>query len=225
MGSARFNEQTYYEILEVAPGAAPNEIHRAYQKAKATYSPDSPALLTMFSPEEARELLDLIDEAFETLSNQSRRQKYDASLLTHQSQASDLPDMDVSQYDESAIVEKTSEVKIIPKKDDVPEGFARTKYSVYEVDPQFEKEYKSTEDVDGQLLQRVRLYKQLTLDQISAETRISKSYLSAVETNDHDALPASVFTRGFVVQLARVLGMDEQRTASLYMKKFKASDR
>jgi hypothetical protein len=230
MGSARFNEQTYYEILEISPGAAPNEIHLAYQRARATYSPDSTALLTMFSESEARELLDLIEEAFETLSNQARRRKYDASLVAHQTQTQDLPDVDVKTTNptpatHSNVESNPGEVKIISKKETVPSGFARTKFGVYEVDPNFEKEFKSTEDVDGKLLLKVRLYKQMNLEQISNETRISKSYLSAVETNDYQALPAGVFVRGFVVQMARVLGMDEQRTANLYMKKYKASGR
>ncbi len=228
MGSARFNEQTYYEILEIEPGAAQNEIHLAYQKAKSTYSPDSPALFTMFSEDEARELLDLIEEAFETLSNQARRKKYDASLAVRHSSKQELPDLEVTTDNEDHSSSRTDTknspgVRVLNKRDSVPEGFAKTKFSVYEVDKDLEQEIAESNEFDGPFLQKVRLYKQINLEQISNETRISKSYLSALEGDDYEALPAAVFVRGFVVQVARTLGLDEQKTASLYMTKFKAN--
>ena len=220
MSSARFNEQTYYEILEVEPGAPQNEIHLAYQRAKNTYSPDSPALLTMFSEAEAKALLSLIEEAFETLSNQTRRRKYDASLMSPSSNEP-LPDFDPS---DSSQKNDDGKINVLKKREKLPEGFAKTKFSVYEVDENFENEIKTTEVVDGPLLQKIRLYKQINLEQVSNETRISKSYLSALESNDYDGLPAGVFVRGFVVQVARSLGLDEQKFANLYMKKFKADN-
>lgn len=227
MGSARFNEQTYYEILEIEPGAAQNEIHLAYQKAKTTYSPDSPALFTMFSEDEARELLDLIEEAFETLSNQARRKKYDASLAARHGGDQELPDLEVKEGSEPTAKGSSKSnddvVRVLNKRDSVPDGFAKTKFSVYEVDEDFEQEVATRTEFDGPLLQKVRLYKQINLEQISNETKISKSYLSALEGDDYEALPAAVFVRGFVVQVARVLGLDEQKTASLYMTKFKAN--
>lgn len=57
---------------------------------------------------------------------------------------------------------------------------------------------------------------------MSEATRISRTYLMAVEGNDYKSLPAAVFVRGFVVQMARVLGLDENKVASSYMKMFKA---
>src|SRR5690242_16165078 len=74
------SEANYYEILEVAPSATGREVHMAYMRAKETYSPGSPALYTMFTPDEARQLLKMIDEAFSVLSNQTKRQEYDLSL-------------------------------------------------------------------------------------------------------------------------------------------------
>lgn len=214
MGFARFNEQNYYEILEIEPGAAQNEIHLAYQRAKTTYSPESPALFTMFSESEARELLELIEEAFETLSNQNRRQQYDASLAGNLNTDTDtLPDLHPRSL-------QNQSSRALSAREKIPDGFARTKFSVYEVDEEIETEARLLQSVDGPFLQKIRLYKQVNLDQISEETRISKSYLAALENNDREALPAAVFVRGFVVQVARILGLDEQTTANAYMKQF-----
>ena len=239
MAGHRISEQTFYEILEVRPGALQNEIHAAYQKAKQTYSPDSPALYTMFTSEEARELLGLIEEAYETLSNQPKRHAYDEKLRMHSNfhkpsgqKASDLPDFDPEEVKAVAKVRdikssganKASEpqpVATAPKREAVPEGFKKTRYGVYEVNEVFENEIRTCTNFDGAMFARVRQYKKINLEQMSQETRISKTYLSAVESQAFDALPAAVFVRGFIVQMSRLLGIDEKVAAESYMKIYK----
>lgn len=217
-------DQTYYEILEVSPDAPAHEIQRAYQRAKKTYSPDSPALYTMFTEEEARALLALIDEAFNTLSNQALRQQYDLSLQrrasapatssAHQS----LPDFDVPHAENSA---ELSGPAMSSTSAQLPEGYARTRFTIYEINPEIEEQIKNQTEIDGAFLQKVRLYKKINLDQMSNETRISRPYLIAIEANDYASLPAPVFVRGFIVQIARVLGLKEQQAASSYMECYK----
>jgi curved DNA-binding protein CbpA len=203
----RNDRQTFYEILEVKPTAGPAEIYAAYQRARNTYSASSPALYSMFTPEEAQELMALIEEAYQTLSHQARRRAYD-NKIGLQGGGAGGP--------------WVGPVKVLPKKEDLPQGFARTKFTVYEVKPEIEKEIESAQEFDGPLLQKIRLYKGVTLDQMSEEIRVIKSTLVALEANDLDALPVAVFTRGFVVQFARCLGLDERKTADAYMKFFRA---
>ncbi|MBX9766448.1 MAG: DnaJ domain-containing protein, partial [Bdellovibrionales bacterium] len=74
-------KQTYYEVLEVSPSASREEIMKAYQKAKGAYSPNSPALYSVFSKEEADQLLKIIDEAYSVLVNQEKRREYDQNLI------------------------------------------------------------------------------------------------------------------------------------------------
>lgn len=76
-------------------------------------------------------------------------------------------------------------------------------------------------EYSGPLLRKARQYKNITLDQMASETRISKSYLVAVESEDYHAMPARVFVRGFVVQMARLVGLDENKVANSYMKRLK----
>ena len=54
------NRYNYYEILEVGSNAAQHEVTTAYERARTTYSGDNPAIYTIFSENEARELLTLI---------------------------------------------------------------------------------------------------------------------------------------------------------------------
>lgn len=245
-------EQTnYYEILEVTPDAAATEIHKAYQRARQTYSQDNPALYSMFSPEEARELLRLIDEAYNVLGNQATRKTYDDSLvgkaggslgtssipmgvtskpvsappLTAVPSArisNEPPPVTVS----SAFDTQASDEFVVKRRElqraAMPAGQGRTQLSTFKLDDAFENEIASATEFDGGFLQRVRLYKNVSIDKMSDATRISRPYLMAVETNDYKSLPAAVFVRGFIVQVARQLGIDEQKAASSYMKLFKA---
>ena len=56
-----FEEQNYYEVLEVSPNALPLEIRRAYKKSFALYQDDSIASYSFFSGEERQEILSRID--------------------------------------------------------------------------------------------------------------------------------------------------------------------
>jgi len=236
--SERYDGQTYYEILEVKPTAGPADVYAAYQKARATYSPSSPALYSMFSPEEAQELMALIEEAYQTLSHQARRKEYDLKIGLTRGTAGkpdlrgtkvNAPRMSASRVEHNSAAPPPSKndvwvgpVRISAKANDLPGGFARTKFTVYEIKPDIEKEIENVTECDGVFLQKVRLYRGVTLDQMSDEIRVIKSTLVALEANDVEALPVAVFTRGFVVQFARALGLNERKISDAYMKFFKA---
>ena len=217
MNSERYDGQTYYEILEIQPTAGPGDIYAAYQRARATYSPSSPALYSMFSVEEAQQLMALIEEAYQTLSHQARRREYDTRLT---GQPSSPPG--------AASIRRAMEeqwvgpVKVAPRPPAAPAGFARTKFSTYEIRPEIEQELAEATHIDGAYLQKARLYKGVTLEQMSEEIRVVKATLAALEANVLQSLPVAVFTRGFVVQYARALGLSERVVADGYMKYFKA---
>lgn len=72
------------------------------------------------------------------------------------------------------------------------------------------------DDVDlGDLLREARTSRGLTLAEVERDTRISRSYLEALEGGRYEVLPAPVYARGFVRSYARYLGLDEQEAVSL----------
>ena len=221
--------QSHYDVLEIPVTAGQHEIHQAYLKAKSTYSSDSPALYTMFTPEEAQALMSLIEEAYNVLGHQGKRNEYDLKMGF---QAAPM----AVEKSVGPVVEHTIEikplitknedgwlgqVKIHKRKDDLPEGFARTKFSVYQLNNALEEELKTITECDGAFLQKVRHYKGVKLEQLCDEIRVTKATLVALEANDIEALPAAVFVRGYVLQLARVLGLDEKRISDAYMKYYR----
>src|SRR3954471_15892230 len=68
----------------------------------------------------------------------------------------------------------------------------------------------------GEELRREREIRGISLKEISDATKISKRFLEAIERNDHKTLPAPVFTRGFVREYARYLGLSSEDMVNRY---------
>lgn len=68
----------------------------------------------------------------------------------------------------------------------------------------------------GESLKRERELRGVTLEEISAATRIATRFLKAIENEAWDQLPGGVFNRGFVRAVARYLGLDEENTVAEY---------
>jgi cytoskeleton protein RodZ len=61
----------------------------------------------------------------------------------------------------------------------------------------------------GDRLRQERLRRGLDLYQLAEQTKINSSMLEAIEADDLEKLPGSFFTRSFIRQYARALGLDE----------------
>jgi cytoskeletal protein RodZ len=68
----------------------------------------------------------------------------------------------------------------------------------------------------GEELRREREIRGISLKEIADATKISKRFLEAIERNDHKTLPAPVFTRGFVREYARYLGLNSEEIVNRY---------
>ena len=68
----------------------------------------------------------------------------------------------------------------------------------------------------GEELRREREIRAISLKEIADATKISKRFLDAIEKNDHKTLPAPVFTRGFVREYARYLGLNAEEMVNRY---------
>lgn len=69
----------------------------------------------------------------------------------------------------------------------------------------------------GDELRRERLVREVTLEEISAVTKISVRLLSALERSDLVKLPAPVFTRGFIRAYCLHLGLDPVDKINTYL--------
>ncbi|MEK6681365.1 MAG: RodZ domain-containing protein [Nitrospirota bacterium] len=80
----------------------------------------------------------------------------------------------------------------------------------------------------GEYLKRIRESRNLTIDAVAAKTKISLSYLNAIEKSRFDDLPGDVFTKGFLRTYARFLSIDEKDIIERYnqwVREFRAPDK
>lgn len=69
----------------------------------------------------------------------------------------------------------------------------------------------------GEELRKEREIRGISLKEIADSTKISKRFLEMIEKNAFESLPAPVFTRGFVREYARYLGLNSDEMVSRYI--------
>ncbi|WP_322797027.1 helix-turn-helix domain-containing protein [Tepidiforma sp.] len=68
----------------------------------------------------------------------------------------------------------------------------------------------------GSLLTRAREARGLTLEDAERDTRISRRYLQALESEQFEVIPAPVYARGFLRSYSQYLGLDPQEVLAMF---------
>lgn len=243
--------QNYYEILDINETATAQEIRSAYEKAKITYAHDNKAVLSMFSHEEAKELRVLIEEAYEVLSNNDYRNVYERRIMANTFEAKDLTAEAIKSASDDLFERATPPVVVTPTQtfsttDDslmvasAPiensslAGLEMIEESATEIktestdlneapvlDKNFENLIAAKKEWTGEDLKEVREYRKLSYDELTDITKINPWYIAALEKMDPANLPVEVFVRGYVLQVAKALGLKDKVVAESYMRLFR----
>lgn len=72
----------------------------------------------------------------------------------------------------------------------------------------------------GHFLRRVRESRRVSIEEMANITKVSKTYILAIEDENFPKLPAPVFMRGFVTQIAKVLKLPSDQVAAAYMARY-----
>lgn len=202
--NSKFN---YYDILEVSPQCPQHEVTTAYERMRLTYGGENPAIYTIFSEEEARSMLGLVEEAYSVLGNKSLRSLYDEKLLLASSKSPEI---------NADSLKLRVPTNTLPKKS----TFVRP---IFKVDPTFEDKIRACSEWTGEMLKKVREYKGWTIEGLAETTKISGYYIAGIEAVNPKALPAAVYVRGYVSQICKTLALEERKVCDSYMKLFKQS--
>lgn len=76
----------------------------------------------------------------------------------------------------------------------------------------------------GERLRREREMRRVSLDEISAATKIGTRLLRALEEEQFDLLPGGIFNKGFVRAYAKYLGIDEEGAVADYLEAHQGND-
>ncbi|MBL6988290.1 MAG: helix-turn-helix domain-containing protein [Bacteriovoracaceae bacterium] len=223
--------KNYYEILEVSPNSTQKEITFAYQKIKSAYSQNGLALYSLIGEGECSKMLELIDESYNILSSPVKRKRYDEVRgLNHADQdqgpaptsISSLLNKHLEQQDGAPSSRPNNERKSPSSTKNIAKIIATKRFALsYDIDPEFEKEIEQTTEFTGEFLQRIREYKKIDILRLADMTKVSKVYLSNIEKEELEGLPALAYVRGFVYQYAKCLKLNPDLVATSYIYRLK----
>jgi flagellar biosynthesis protein FlhG len=183
----------FYALLGVEPTASDEEIRRANRRARDIYGRESLVVSGLYTPARLEELHARIDEAYQVIMDPRRRKAYDSQLFPE-----GPPDRLLNAIPEALPAEST-----VPEKRPPMPGI--------EEDTEF----------TGALMQQIRESQGIELRDIADKTKIGMAYLSAIEAEDWEKLPAPVYVRGFLVGYARTLRLDVERVLSTYLPRYR----
>jgi flagellar biosynthesis protein FlhG len=187
-------EANLYDMLGVPRGATDEELRRAYKRQRENYQHGSLPLTSLLTTDELKTEQAQIEEAHETLLDPIRRKAYDASIF---------PDEPVDSPRKPAPVDATLEAeRELMQRELLREINAETEFT-------------------GRLLAKVRESRGIPLEDIARATKISMSHLRAIEADAFPELPALVYTRGFVQELAKYLKLDAAQVVKTYVRRYR----
>jgi flagellar biosynthesis protein FlhG len=186
-------EPTLYAALSVTRSASDEEIRRAYKRQREVYATGGLATVSLLDPGNLGTAQRKLDEAHDTLLDAVRRRAYDLSTF---------PDAEPEML--SARI--------------VRPALAAEQLMLQE---QLEREIGPDTEFTGTILRKVRESQGIELVEISTKTKIARSHLQSIEEETFDALPALVYTRGFLIELAKQLRLDPAHVQRTYLRRMR----
>jgi len=186
-------EPTLYAVLGVTRSANDEEIRRAYKRQREIYATGGLATVSLLDGEQLAASQRRLDEAYDTLLDPVRRRAYDLSTF---------PD---------------AEPEVLSARTTRPALAAEQLMLQREL----QREIGPDSEFSGALLRKVRESLGLEIADISAKTKIARAHLSALEEERYADLPALVYTRGFLVELAKQLGLDPMQVQKTYLRRLR----
>lgn len=187
-------ELTLYDILWTHRGATDEELRRAYKRQRELYQSNSLPLTSLLAESELQAEQARIEEAHDTLLDPLRRKAYDASVF---------PEAELVAPEQRKAVDSALEAeRAILRQELAREINAETEFT-------------------GRLLRKVRESQGIELEDIAKHTKISTAHLRAIEAENFADLPAFVYTRGFVQQLAKHLKLDPTQVTKTYLRRYR----
>lgn len=187
------DEATLYGVLGVTRSANDEEIRRAFKRQREIYGPDSVATASLLTPSQLDAAHARLNEAHDTLLDAVRRRAYDLSTFAEQ--------------DAEPLVARVTKPALAAEQLMLQSELAR------EIGPDTE--------FSGTLLRKVRESQGVELGEIATRTKIARMHLGAIEEELYDELPAPVYVRGFLTELAKYLRLDPSQVQKTYLRRMR----
>jgi len=231
----KIEDLNFYELLEISPSATAQEIHKAYERIRRVYEPNSVALYSLFSPEETSAIHQRIEEGYRTLMYEDNRRKYDAMLRArHELPETHAPEPEPLQPTTPKFqprpVAPQPQFTAPPQFPVSPETHYRDLAEIPETRPQVVSHRDMPSPVSqliaeftGAAIRLLREQKGLTIRNVADMTKVNARYLELIEEEGFQKLPARAYIRGFLTLYAKALGCNPDKVAIDYLKRYDAA--
>jgi curved DNA-binding protein CbpA len=239
----KIEDMNHYELLEVSPRATAQEIHKAYERIRKIYDPNSIALYSLFTPEETEKIRQRIEDAYRTLIYEENRREYDLSLADFAGLPADMapvrqpaapahlpvkgrderrPEPPLPQSGPS--LPPVPPARSAPAAPIAPSAASSPRPAPAAPEPPtalpIQPPPADIVEFTGPFLKMMREQRGLTARNISEITKLSARYVEGIEEENYQKLPSRPYLRGFLVLYCKAIGYEPDRIVSDYMKRY-----
>ncbi len=232
----KIEDLNFYELLEISPTANAQDIHRAYERVRRVYEPNSIALYSLFTTDETAAIHQRVEEAYRTLIYEDNRRKYDA-MLRERNEIPDLPTPPMQKPYQSRPVQPATPMQKTYQSlpvEQAPSLPMEISYPAADEGPQPAPPAPKPQPEDiasmsqfigeftGAAIKALREQLGQDLRAIADQTKVSMRFLEYIEQEEYQKLPARAYVRGFLALYAKALGCDQERMVGDYLKRYDA---
>ena len=186
-------DPTLYAVLGITRSANDEEVRRAYKRQREIYAVGGVATASLLTEAQLKSSQARLDEAYDTLLDPVRRRAYDLSTFPEPE-----PQALVARVTKPGL-----DAELIILQSDL------------------QREIGPDTEFTGVLIRKVRESQGVELLEISARTKIARMHLAAIEAEEFEELPAVVYVRGFLTEIAKFLRLDPAQVQKTYLRRMR----
>lgn len=99
-------------------------------------------------------------------------------------------------------------------------AYQNPQLTLQSADAALQRDIEQETEWKGLFLRSVRERRRVAMEELSEYTKISRNYLMAIEEENFSKLPAPVYLRGFLTQIAKYLKLPSDKVAQQYLSRY-----